>query len=403
MPVCRAPLPVPPLPAHLPAAAVPFARVHGAGPTGMLTALALADAGWRVALLDPQSAEQLLERSRAYAFTHSSQRLLERLGLWAAAEPVMVPFRRLELCDLVLREQVPFGLEDLGSRRARAAGAAVGWIAQHQPLMAMLLERARAHGAITLQLGAPSAPAAQADLQQPDLLVAADGPHSPTRDALGIGVWQLPYAQNCLTAQVELRGSAPDRAWELFRPEGPFAVLPLGEQRMQLVWSAPERRCRQLERLDASGFLDTLAGVLPRQLQPDGLVDVPRAFPLQLLLARRLHRGQAVLVGESGHRCHPVGGQGLNLCWRDVAVLHRLAARVVAGTLPIQRLPGAYARRRWPDLIATLLFTDGLVRLFSNRSPLLLPLRRLILTLLARLALLRRLSLLAMTDGLALP
>jgi 2-octaprenyl-6-methoxyphenol hydroxylase len=44
-----------------------------------------------------------------------------------------------------------------------------------------------------------------------------------------------------------------------------------------------------------------------------------------------------------------------------------------------------------------------LVRLFSNRSPLLLPLRRLILVLLARLALLRRLSLMAMTDGLALP
>lgn len=403
MPVRRAPLPVLPLPANPPAAAAPFARVHGAGPTGLLTALALADAGWQVALLDPQSAEQLLGRSRAYAFTHSSQRLLERLGLWGAAEPVMVPFRHLELCDLALREQVPFGLEDLGSSRARAPGAAVGWIAQHQPLMALLLERARSHGAITLQLGAASAAATQLDLQPPDLLVAADGPHSPTREALGIRVWQLPYTQNCLTAQVELRGSAPDRAWELFRPEGPFAVLPLGEQRMQLVWSAPERRCRQLERLDATGFLDVLAGALPRQLQPDALLDLPRAFPLQLLLARRLHRGQAVLVGESAHRCHPVGGQGLNLCWRDVAVLHRLAARAAAGRLPLHRLPGAYARRRWPDLIATLLFTDGLVRLFSNRSPLLLPLRRLILVLLARLALLRRLSLLAMTDGLALP
>ena len=187
MPARRAPLPILPLPANLPAAAAPFAQVHGAGPTGMLTALALADAGWRVALRDPQSAEQLLERSRAYAFTHSSQRLLERLGLWGAAEPVMVPFRHLELCDLALREQVPFGLQDLGSSRARAPGAAVGWIAQHQPLMAALLERAMAVPAITLHLGAVPAAPAQADLEQPDLLVAADGPHSPTREALGIG------------------------------------------------------------------------------------------------------------------------------------------------------------------------------------------------------------------------
>ncbi len=369
--------------------------MHGAGPTGLLTALALADAGWEVQLRDPLPARQLLERSRAYAFTHSSQRLLERLELWAAAAPLMVPFRQLQLCDLPLRRQVPFGLADLGRSRAGRPGAAVGWIALHQPLMALLLERAAAHPAIALQLGLPAA-----QQEETDLLVAADGPHSPTREAMGIGVWQLPYRQNCLTAQVELRGSAPDEAWELFRPEGPFAVLPLGGPRFQLVWSAPESRCRQLERLDATGFLDTLAGALPARFQPDALLDAPRAFPLQLLLARRLHRGRAVLVGESAHRCHPVGGQGLNLCWRDVATLHRLAQRAAAGRLPLKRLPGAYARRRWLDLIATLVFTDGLVRLYSNRSPLLLPLRRLILELLARGALLRRLSLTAMTDGL---
>jgi 2-octaprenyl-6-methoxyphenol hydroxylase len=129
------------------------------------------------------------------------------------------------------------------------------------------------------------------------------------------------------------------------------------------------------------------------------LVDDPRAFPVSLLLARRLHWGSTVLVGESGHRCHPVGGQGLNLCWRDVAQLHRLARRVQSGRLPVSRLPAAYGRRRWPDLLLTLVATDLLVRVFSNRSPLLLPLRRLALVLLARLAPLRRLSLAAMTQG----
>jgi 2-octaprenyl-6-methoxyphenol hydroxylase len=108
-----------------------------------------------------------------------------------------------------------------------------------------------------------------------------------------------------------------------------------------------------------------------------------------------------------------VGGQGLNLCWRDVATLHRLARRATAGRLAVHRLPAAYARRRWPDLLLTLLATDLLVRFFSNRSPLLLPLRHLALLLLAKLAPLRHLALLllaklaplrqlslsAMTDG----
>ena len=373
------------------------AQVNGAGPTGALAALALAEAGWQVDIRDPLPAATLLQRSRAYAFSHSSQRLLETLRLWEALQRAMVPFRSLQLLDLAINQQVPFALADLGPRLAAAPGAAVGWVAQHRPLMTVLLERLVAHPAIRLELGSP--PLAAECVAPPDLIVAADGPHSPTRAALGIGAVQWAYRQNCLTALVQLRGSADDQAWELFRPEGPFAVLPLGEGLFQLVWSAPAHRCRQLESLGDAAFLDALAGALPDRFQPDALVDEPRAFPVSLLLARHLHRGSTVLVGESGHRCHPVGGQGLNLCWRDVAQLHRLARRVRAGRLAATRLPAAYARRRWPALLLTLVATDLLVRVFSNRSPLLLPLRRLALLLLARLAPLRRLSLAAMTQG----
>ena len=57
------------------------------------------------------------------------------------------------------------------------------------------------------------------------------------------------------------------------------------------------------------------------------------------------------------------------------------------------------ARRRWLDILLVLLATDALVRIFSNRAPLLLPLRRLALAALARWRWLRRLSLGAMTLG----
>lgn len=379
------------------------ALVHGAGPTGALAALALADAGWQVRIRDPLSAEQLQRRSRAYAFNHSSQRLLAALDLWGRLEPLMVPFRQLELLDLGAGAAVPFQLADLGLTRARDPGAALGWIGQHGPLMAVLLDALAQHPAIAVDLGcAPHAP------EQPvELEVAADGCQSGVRASAGLGVWRLPYRQSCLTVQVELRGSNPDQAWELFRPEGPFAVLPLGGRRFQLVWSAPSSRCRQLEALEDGAFLDALAAALPERLQVDRLLDTPRAFPVELLLAPRLQRSgrgrRLVLVGETAHRCHPVGGQGLNLCWRDVAELHRQARRVASGRLSLTRLPSAYGRRRWPDLLLTLVATDLLVKVFSNRAGLLLPLRRLALALLARVGLLRRVSLATMTDGLVLP
>lgn len=89
----------------------------------------------------------------------------------------------------------------------------------------------------------------------------------------------------------------------------------------------------------------------------------------------------------------------MNLCWRDVEQLQRQARLAAVGRLPRAAVAGAYARRRWADVLLTLISTDLLVRLFSNRQPLLLTLRRLALGLMGRSRALRRLSLKAMTLG----
>ena len=371
------------------------ARVNGAGPTGALAALALAAAGWRVQLFDPLPRQRLLGIQRAYAFTHSSRRLLQRLGLWEALAPQLSGFSQLQLVDGALGRSVGFRSTDLGP-----LASAVGWIGSHGPLMALLLERLEANPAIAVVLGersCPPPPPGQGEVF--DLVVAADGADSPTRRQQGIGQWHHSYAQACLTAQVGLRGAAADQAWEILRPEGPFAVLPMGAGRHQLVWSAPAWRCRKLETLGDTAFLDALVGPLPELLQPEVLFDQPRCFAVTLQLAQRLHRGHTVLVGDSAHRCHPVGGQGLNLGWRDVETLMDLAEKASAGRLAPGRLGAAYGRRRWPDVLLTLALTDLLVRLFSNRQPLLLPLRALALTGLRRSAGLRRLALVPMTLG----
>ncbi len=376
------------------------ALVRGAGPTGALAALALADAGWQVAVVDPSSRDRLLARGRAYAFTHSSRGLLLRLGLWDRLLPRLAPFHQLHLNDLGCRRACRFSAADLWGHRS--GGQPVGWIGAHGPLMDLLLTELESRPEIQLQLGSAPPPAATASGAfgaGADLIIAADGPGSPTREGLGIGSWRHPYRQHCLSAQVGLRGAPGDTAWEQLRPEGPFALLPMGGERFQVVWSAPAWRCHQLESLSPAAFLDALAAVLPDGIEVVSLLEPQRAFPVALQLARGLRRGSTILVGETAHRCHPVGGQGLNLCWRDVAVLHAVARRAQGGRLSTARLGGSYARRRWADVVLTLLITDGLVRLFSNRHPLLLPPRALALRLLAQVPPLRRCVLGAMTNG----
>ena len=366
----------------------PEIHVLGAGPTGALSALALGLHGQRVVLFDPLTASELQERSRAYAITHSSRRLLSTLGLWNDLRDALVPFRDLDLRDLATEARVLFGQDDLASANRHHDG--IGWILDHRPLMALLLTRLVGQGNVAVHLAEPC-PEPSSDA----LIVAADGPRSPTREAWGIRHWGIRYRQGCLTAKVALRGLAHDRACELFRPEGPFAVLPLGEGSFQVVWSAPWPRCQQRSTLQRSAFLDQLAAVLPEGIEPDRLLDQPRAFPQQWLLARRFHRGRGVLIGEAAHRCHPVGGQGLNLCWRDVEALLRAVQRGGTATTIARN----YGMSRWLDVLGVGLATDLLVRVFSNRQPLLLPLRRAALLLLNQFAAARRLSLRAMSDG----
>ena len=366
----------------------PEIHVLGAGPTGALTALALGLHGQRVVLFDPLSAPELQDRSRAYAITHSSRRMLSALGLWDDLSDALVPFRDLDLRDGATNARVLFGQHDLATANRSHDG--IGWILDHRPLMKLLLARLEASSNIAVHLaGTRPEPSPEA------LIVAADGPRSPTREAWGIGHWGIRYRQGCLTAKVVLRGLPHDRACELFRPEGPLAVLPLGEGTFQVVWSAPWQRCQQRSALQRSAFLDQLAAVLPPGMEPDRLLDQPRAFPQQWLLARRFHHGRGVLIGEAAHRCHPVGGQGLNLCWRDVESLLRAVQRG-GDAATIAR---TYAMSRWLDVLQVGLATDLLVRVFSNRQPLLLPLRRLALLLLKQISALRRLSLRAMSDG----
>ena len=392
------------------------ALVAGAGLTGCLAALALARAGWVVVVVDPLQRHTLLSRQRAYALSQSSLALLRKLGLASALAPHLWGFDQLTLQANRGRSQARIHHSDLPPDTPPA----IGWIAEHRPVMTTLLRHLDQSPAVTLKLGlsdvapSPPGPAGGAGDHAWDLVVAADGHGSMTRQTMGVGCWGWRYDQSCITVQVQLHGQDSARAWEVFRDEGPLAVLPMGHGRAQIVWSTSRARAATLTAMDPRDFSRALARVLPREVECMTVLNAPQSFPVGLQLAQRLRQGNVLLLGEAAHCCHPLGGQGLNLCWRDVGCLHALACRVGQGRESAQWLLHRYGRQRWLDTVATLLVTDGLLRLFtpgcqtsvrrrlSRLTPgrwLLVPLQRFSLALLDRWSPLRSLVLEAMAYG----
>ena len=89
---------------------------------------------------------------------------------------------------------------------------------------------------------------------QAPLVVAADGRGSTVRRIAGIGVVGWPYRQSGVVATVDLERPHGGVAYEHFLPSGPFAILPLTENRASLVWTEGVRQAEALMAASPEAF-----------------------------------------------------------------------------------------------------------------------------------------------------
>ena len=231
-----------------------------------------------------------------------------------------------------------------------------------------------------------------------DLIVAADGSSSNTKKKLKTPYFLFKYDQICITAKVLLRGVNSNEAFEILNRDGPFSVLPLGSDLFQIICCQSIEKGNYNINLSKSLFLDYLSTILPYGVEPDTIIDERRSFPIDFLLNYLFFSGKYIYLGESAHKIHPVGGQGLNLCWRDVDCLAKLVS------IPFLKnnhslIPFIYSISRLLDVLSISILTDSLVRYSrSNLNIFFLP-RSLLFFILKKSALLRKYILNLMSNG----
>ncbi|CAM0877845.1 unnamed protein product [Alopecurus aequalis] len=233
------------------------------------------------------------------------------------------------------------------------------------------------------------------------LVVGADGSKSNVRQTAGIKTSGWNYPQSAIICTVE-HTAENDCAWQRFLPSGPIALLPIGDNLSNIVWTmSPEEASRHkstspeefvksvnhaldfgygphpssgsLDRYMEwlfSGIGDTAAStkecfeVPPKAI---GLISDRMAFPLSLMHSHDYVSKGLALVGDAAHTVHPLAGQGVNLGFGDAAALANVISEGVSVGADIGDLSllSRYEKDRKAANVAMAAVLDGFQKMYS--------------------------------------
>lgn len=345
------------------------AAVVGGGPAGLAAAIALGDAGLRVALVAPAPG---VNDWRTTALLGGSVDFLARHGIWDGLAAVAAPLRRMRLVDATGRlfraPDVAFDASEIGRELFGynvANGALVGALSNGVALRDNRIVRFEAlfqtldHGVAGDILRLSSGETLSAAL-----VIAADGRKSGVRQVAGIDVKSWSYPQEALVLSLTHAEPHHDASVEFHTEAGPFTLVPHGERRSSLVWMDRPEVIEHMNGLDDAALaaeIERRAGSVLGKMT----IDSPRQrWPISGFQAQRLAAGRVALVGEAAHGIPPIGAQGFNLTLRDVEVLREIVAssiedgRAFDGVVAAKR----YAQARRFDIIGHVTGVDLLNR-----------------------------------------
>ncbi|WP_017172826.1 UbiH/UbiF family hydroxylase [Xanthomonas phaseoli] len=353
--------------------------IVGGGVVGAACALALNDAGLRVALIEGREPARWRAEQpdlRVYAFAADNAALLDSLGVWNAVRAARVqPYRRMRVWDAGGGGELGFDADTLGREQ-------LGWIIENDVLVDRLWAAVHAAG---IEVHCPARvveleqDAASVRLRLDDgsrleaaMAIAADGAASTLRELAGLPVSRHAYAQRGVVAFVETEHPHQATAWQRFLTTGPLAFLPFADGRSSIVWTLPDADAdadaERVLALDDASFSRELTQAFAARLGEVRVVSARTAFPLQRQLVQQYVSGRVLTLGDAAHVVHPLAGQGVNLGLRDVAALRQSVREAMAKRADWaapHRLQRWARTRRSENTVAAYGF-DAINTVFSN-------------------------------------
>lgn len=354
------------------------AIVVGGGMAGLTQSLMLSKCGLSVICFDKGRVGAANDRTTAISY--GSSKILEKAGVWHDLADNACPIEDIRIIDGSSPVLLNFNADD---GRRETSPEAFGWIIENKVISETLLKKAKNEKNITfidnceIRDFIPHDDCISIHLQdgktyKAKLIIGADGRNSFTREYMEVGVREWSYKQVAFVTIVEHENPHNNVAVEHFRSEGPFAILPMlddknGKHRSSVVWTQHSSTDNILE-YDKGTLLAALNTRFPAFYGSVTDVKMRLTYPLNFSHAYRYISQRMVLIGDAAHGIHPIAGQGLNLGFRDIECLTNLVheANTKNVDIGLNDVLEKYQRIRAKDNIAMAATTDILNKVFSN-------------------------------------
>ncbi|RED12829.1 FAD-dependent monooxygenase [Pontivivens insulae] len=324
--------------------------VAGGGIAGLMAAMTFAHRGYDVICADP--APPITDQAdagsdlRSTAFLLPAVEMFDQIGLWSHLAPHAAELNTMRLCDAggvenVIRETADFVPEEIGQPRfgynlpnlaLRREMAGFAQSADRLDLrfgtgVRNVLTRT-SHALVTLTDGTQV---------EAELVIGADGRSSPVRESAGISVRTTRYGQKAIVFAVSHAQPHDGISTEIHRTGGPFTLVPLpdaptGTHRSAIVWMETGPKASALMELDEAAFTAAATERSCHVLGPLTLESPRRIWPIISQEAQALTARRIALIAEAAHVMPPIGAQGLNTSFADIAALRDASTRHGLGT-----------------------------------------------------------------------
>ncbi|MEO0729919.1 MAG: FAD-dependent monooxygenase [Pseudomonadota bacterium] len=373
--------------------------IGGGGLSGRLMALALAETfadDITIAIVDPAGQRTPASGGdnsdpRCPSIAAASKQALDTLGVWYDVAESAADVRKIKLTDSALETvaRIPrLSWTNTIEDPFEDAPQPASWIVPNAVLSRAVSEALQRHASVQYvhaRIAAVTEGSAWADIAlQPGacghgnsqdhlrarLLIAADGGRSPLRRMMGRRTVARAHKHCAIVTTVTHSLPHDGTALQHFLPSGPFAILPLPDNRSCVTWSERDHVAQRIMGLSDADFLSELEQRFGGHL---GVLtcDGPRAtFPISTRIAHAMTAKRFALIGDAARTVHPIAGQGLNLAIRDIAALTECVADSMRAGLDAGDATALARYSRWRrfDAVSSAGAFAALNRVYSSEN-----------------------------------